>query len=221
MVAEVFRSYDAVGRPVWKPDRRTFGKFGPNAPLGRHVTQPLNIRCENLEDVRRFLSTCRYVSDQEQFGRQDYWIPPEEFEQRRRGDCEDFALWTWRQLLNLGYAARFVGGRSGRYGEGHAWVTFERDSRTFIVESQAAPFGLTFPRLSTLRYEPAVSASWDGRALKYYEHARGDAQPSLFEVVPGVPEYIGFHARACSIALARRIKRARARHSVQHNGDGR
>jgi hypothetical protein len=192
---------------VWKPRRRTFGKFGPNAPLGRHVTQPLGVRCENVEDVRRFLSTCRYVSDQAQFGRPDYWIPPEEFERRRQGDCEDFALWTWRQLLQLGYAARFVCGHGGRYGAGHAWVTFERDGRTFIVESLAARLGSRLPRLSTLRYEPRVSASWDGRALKYYEHSRGDNQLSILEVTAYVPEFIGFWVQALPIALVRRLSR--------------
>ncbi len=211
MIAEVFSTYDATGRRVWQPNRRRFGKVGPNAPLGRHLTQPLRVRCENLEDVRRFLSSCRYVSDQAQFGRPDYWIPPEEFECRRRGDCEDFALWTWRQLLHLGYAARFVCGHSGRYGEGHAWVTFERDGRTFIVESLAARLGSTLPRLNTLRYEPRVSASWDGCALKYYEHSRNDNQLSIVEVISYVPEFIGFWVRAFPMALVRRLSRGQSR----------
>jgi hypothetical protein len=47
----------------------------------------------------------------------------------------------------------------GRYGAGHAWVTFERERRTFIVEALAAHFAVTFPRLSTLRYRPRISVS--------------------------------------------------------------
>jgi hypothetical protein len=103
--------------------------------MGRYVTQPLSVTCRDLEDIRRFLMSCRYVPDKAQFGREDFWMLPEDFERRRQGDCEDFALWTWRQLLNLGFAARFVGGSAGAYGRGHGWVTFERDGRTFIVES--------------------------------------------------------------------------------------
>jgi hypothetical protein len=52
-----------------------------------------------MADVRNFLVGCTYVSDTELFGKRDYWQPPEDFEKRRKGDCEDFALWTWRQLL--------------------------------------------------------------------------------------------------------------------------
>ena len=129
-----------------------------------------------FDDIRRFLSTCEYVSDPVQFGRADYWLPPEEFERRRRGDCEDFALWTWRQVMALGYSARFVCGHAGRYGGGHAWVTFERDGRTFIVEGLAARFGSRFPRLSTLRYLPRVSLSWDGAVLRYRRASGSEAE---------------------------------------------
>jgi hypothetical protein len=65
----------------------------------------------DLPDLRRFLAGCKYVSDEEQFGERDYWQPPELFEECRKGDCEDFALWAWRQLLHLNYPARFVLGK--------------------------------------------------------------------------------------------------------------
>jgi predicted transglutaminase-like cysteine proteinase len=95
MIAKVLPEvYDASGRSVLRPNRRRFPHFAPNAPMGRYVTQPLSVNCRDLEDVRRFLSSCRYVSDRAQFGRDDFWMPPEEFERRRQGDCDDFALWT-------------------------------------------------------------------------------------------------------------------------------
>jgi hypothetical protein len=40
-------------------------------------------------------------------------MPPEDFEKSRKGDCDDFAMYAWRQLLKMGYNARFVGGRIG------------------------------------------------------------------------------------------------------------
>ena len=82
--------------------------------MGRYISQPLTINCSTVREVREFLVTCEYVSDKELFGKEEYWQPPEEFEKRKKGDCEDFALWTWRQLLNMGYDSRFVGGSSGR-----------------------------------------------------------------------------------------------------------
>lgn len=210
MIAEVFsESYDGAGHPVLRPNRRRHGNFGPNAPLGRHVTQPLSMRCTDLEDVRRFLQSCRYVSDEMQFGRRDYWMPPEEFERRRQGDCEDFALWTWRQLMHLGYSARFVCGHGGRYGAGHAWVTFEFEGRTFIAEALAARFGPTFPRLSTLRYMPRISASWDGHQLRYYEHAPTANRVSFLAVVPHLPEWAAFWARSRPVVWWGRLQSRR------------
>jgi hypothetical protein len=191
MIAEVLPEvYDVSGRGVLSPNRRRFPYFAPNAPMGRYVTQPLTVNCRDLEDVRRFLSSCRYVSDRAQFRRNDVWMLPEEFEHRRQGDCEDFALWTWRQMLQLGYAARFVGGHAGAYGSGHAWVTFEQNGRTFILESLRAWLGPTFPRLSTLRYHPRFSVAYDGRSLKYFEHERMPAQVSAGRALALMPEWV-------------------------------
>lgn len=204
MIAEVFpRVYDAMGRVVFRPSKRRYSMFSPNFPMGRHVTQPLSVRCRDLDEVRQFLMSCRYITDLRQFGRQDYWMPPEEFERRRQGDCDDFALWTWRELMLLGYPARFVCGSAGRYGAGHAWVTFERDGRTFIVESLAAWPGTTFPRLTTLRYQPMVSVSWDGRTLRYYEHRRERSAVSFITVAPYIPEWGWYWLRTRALICAR------------------
>jgi len=127
MIAEIIpEAYDAAGRQVSQPFVRRKGPH-PTFPMGRYVSQPLTVKCNTMREVRKFLASCEYVSDKELFGKKDYWQPPEEFEKRRKGDCEDFALWTWRQLLSMGYDARFIGGASGRYGEGHAWVEFFQD----------------------------------------------------------------------------------------------
>jgi predicted transglutaminase-like cysteine proteinase len=72
--------------------------------MGSFLTQPLKAVCHNMNEIRAFLVTCRYVSDREQFGVPDHWAAPEAFEQTRQGDCDDFVLWTWRQLLDLGYS---------------------------------------------------------------------------------------------------------------------
>jgi hypothetical protein len=204
MIAEVFRkAYDATGRAVFRPSKHRYAKVSPNSPMGRHVSQPLNVLCADLNEMRQFLLTCRYISDSKQFGRSDYWMPPEEFERRRQGDCDDFALWTWRQLMHLGYTARFVYGRAGRYGEGHAWVTFERDGHTFIVESLAAWFGSTLPRLSTVRYQPIVSVSWDGRTLRYFEHRPQGTPVSFVDVAPHIPEWVAYWFRTRALICAR------------------
>jgi Bacterial transglutaminase-like cysteine proteinase BTLCP len=136
--------------------------------MGRYVSQPLSVKCETVRDVRKFLSTCRGVSDKEQFGKDDYWQPPEHFEKTKKGDCDDFALWTWRQFLAMGYNARFVAGRKGD--QGHAWVTFERNGKHYLVEPQFWPLGDQFPSLHTARYHPRFSVGWDGERISFYAH---------------------------------------------------
>lgn len=190
MIAEVIpRTYDAVGRKVLRPDLRRKGVH-PTFPIGRYVSQSLTVKCDSIADIRKFITTCRWLSDKQQFDRDDYWQPPEQFEQTKAGDCDDFALWTWREFLALGFDARFVVGRASRYRIGHAWVQFFRNGKCFLVDPGMSRLGSRFPRLSTLRYHPDLSVAWDGANVSFYSHARRDGQPTLSELLPLVPEWI-------------------------------
>ena len=201
MIAAIIpQAYDAAGRQVSDPFTRRKGPH-PTFPIGRYVSQPLSVECKTIADVRNFLVGCRYVSDEELFGKRDYWQPPEDFEKRREGDCEDFALWTWRQLLSMGCDARFVGGAAGRYGAGHAWVEYFEGGKCYLLEPLACKMGYTLPRLSTLRYEPRVSVSWDGRTLKYFSHKKATSVIPWSTIVPLVPEYLFFWTTVTLMAL--------------------
>lgn len=189
--------------------------------MARFVTAPLKQTCSDIRDIVRFLRRCNYVLDKEQFDREDYWLPPEEFETTRKGDCEDFALWTWRQLIDLGYRARFVVGVHGRYGEGHAWVTFEKDGKHFLVEPMASVVGDRLPRLSTLRYEPETSVEWDGEKMHYFAHEKQVYDPGILEVLPLALDWalfwsavwLGLHVRIVllPIVLIRKALRKNSR----------
>lgn len=193
MLAEIIpRAYDAEGKRVLRLSRRRHKNFAPTYPMGCYLSQPLSVKCSSLEEIRQFLVQCRYVSDQKQFHKEDYWMPPEDFEKRKQGDCDDFALWTWRQLLDLGYDARFVVGRSGQYGRGHAWVTMVNNGKTFLVEPLAAWVGMKMPRLRTARYYPWVSVRWDGAQLQYFEHEDRTFNPNLREFWPLLSEWCIF-----------------------------
>ena len=192
MIAEVIsEAYDAVGKQVSQPFSRRKG-LHPTFPMGRYISQPLSIQCSTMGDVRNFLSSCRYVSDKELFDKIDYWQPPEDFEKRKKGDCEDFALWTWRQLLSMGYDARFVGGSAGRYGAGHAWVEYFQDGKCFLLEPLCCRVGYTMPRLSTMRYQPRISVSWDGKTLRYFSHKKPASQVGWKTLAFLIPEYLIF-----------------------------
>ena len=191
LIAEVLPEfYDVEGRKVFRPDSRRHSAFKPTFPAGRFVSHPLKLWCSDFAAVRRFLAICTYVSDQEQFGQRDYWQPPEQFEENKKGDCEDFALWCWRQLLNMNYSSRFVVGTAGRYGECHAWVTFQRDGKTYLLESLSWPIGLTLPRLSILRYHPQYSMDWNGTTISYYKHDDRKFNGSIGTIAPLVVEWM-------------------------------
>ena len=191
MIAEIIpEAYDSSGTQVSQPFLRRKGPH-PTFPMGRYVSQPVAVHCKNIEDIRQFLRACRAVSDKELFGKEDYWQPPEEFEKRKAGDCEDFSLWTWRQLPALELDARIVFGKHGRYGIGHAWVMFFQHGKCLLVEPQARYLGPRLPRLSTLRYEPKFSVAWNGETLKYYAHKRiPELHPRWSLLMSLVPEWI-------------------------------
>lgn len=203
MIAEVFpESYDALGRKTLRPDWRRKG-LHPTAPMGRYVSQPLTVKCESISDIRTFLCTCKYVTDEVQFHKRDYWQPPDEFEKNKQGDCDCFALWTWREFLDLGFDARFVAGLSGRFGVGHAWVQFTKDGRHFLVDPTRAGLGNTMPRLSTLRYKPKFSVTWNGKQLSYYSHEDRKSTPPAWQLIAFIPDWVIFWISTRLIALVR------------------
>jgi len=195
MIAEAIpAAYDAEGKKVFRPFDRRKG-LRPTFPLGRYVSQPLAIHCHSIEEIRKFLIGCKSVSDKELFDKDDYWQPPDDFEKRKKGDCEDFSFWTWRQFMDLGYDARVVFGQHGRYGTGHAWVQFIQGGKCFLVEPQCCRLGDSFPRLSTLRYRPRFSVAWDGQNLAHYQHREHSPEVPIADVVRLLPEYVFFWGR--------------------------
>ena len=193
MIAEIIPgAYDVCGKRIPRP-RKQHGFT--QRPMGAFLSQPLKVACRDLDEIRAFLVTCQYVSDSDQFGVLDHWMLPQEFEQIRKGDCEDFALWAWRQLLTLGYEARFVTGSAGRYGAGHAWLTFCAEGKTYLMEPQAAILGKSFPRLDTMRYKPAVSVEADGVTVRFYEHTTPKLEPDVRVLAPLVWEWLAYRAR--------------------------
>ncbi|MBN2590574.1 MAG: transglutaminase-like cysteine peptidase [Sedimentisphaerales bacterium] len=191
MIAEIIKElYDFEGRPTGSPSSRKRKKlFLATFPMERYVSQPLSVYCKNIKELRKFLRGCSYVSDKEQFNKEDYWMPPEEFETRKKGDCDDFALWTWRQLIEMGYKSRYVVGRAGKYGEGHAWVTMEKDGKQYLVEPLMY-FRKRLPRLSVARYEPKGSVGWDGKSIHYFIHEKKEFKLPILKLLFYIWEWL-------------------------------
>jgi hypothetical protein len=95
----------------------------------------------DLTAVCEWLAGCEYVRDPDLFNVGDFWQHPRTFEQVRRGDCEDHALWAWRKLCELGIPAELVVGQwlhgAGRGTGHHAWVVFQADGQQYVLETVA------------------------------------------------------------------------------------
>lgn len=93
----------------------------------------------------------------------------------------------------LGFSCRFVVGYAGKYGEGHAWLTAEKNNKRYIIEPLASSVGEKLPRLSFVRYKPEVSVGWDGKKVHYFCHAAKEWKPTLKELITLPPEWLFFY----------------------------
>ncbi len=118
--------------------------FGPGSvqPFAEYFQGQSSVRVASIDDIVAWLQTCEYAADIERFHERDHWQHPGTFEQTRQGDCEDFALWTWRKLAEVGIDAEFYVGRlicEGRpeIGRQHAWVVYHVGGTGYLFEPAA------------------------------------------------------------------------------------
>lgn len=150
---------------TWKGERRKNVDLGNTFSWKRFFRIPLDEKPETLNDIETFLKCCTYLSDQETRGCADYWEPPDVFEQRKTGDCEDHAIWAWRQLHDMGFRSRLV---IGACKTGHAWVHIFVNGRVYLLEATQKQSGFPNPK----RYK----AQWSVERLKnknfgFYYHS--------------------------------------------------
>jgi predicted transglutaminase-like cysteine proteinase len=151
---------------------------------GRRATQPhkmarlqwrervlrarLGVSTRTWADVDRFINRCVYVPDERLFGTADHWQTPGDFEQNCMGDCEDFALWTWVQLLRQNVNARFVVGACVSWKMNHAWVTtYGAGGRVRVIECTPQGYNAPIEAKAALEYAPLFSVD---RSLTWYAH---------------------------------------------------
>jgi len=150
--------------------------FGPGSqrPFAAYFEGPSDVRVKSIDEIVAWLQTCEYVSDLELFHKPDVWLHPGTFETLRRGDCEDFALWAWRKLAEIGIDAEFCVGRV--LGDGraqtnrqHAWVVYRVSETAYLFEPAArTPAKMIRPLLDAMgEYVPhfAVNHRFDTNAF--------------------------------------------------------
>jgi hypothetical protein len=137
----------------------------------RYLAGASSVSVASVEEVQEWLLGCEYQTDTEQFGR-DHWQHPSEFEMRRVGDCDDFAVWAWRKLIELGIDATLVTGRRlpiRRPLSRHAWVTYRDQAGEYLFEAVARARSRMVVPLSEAKagYRPEYGVDRTGRRFTY------------------------------------------------------
>lgn len=123
-----------------------------------------------VDEVCAWLQACEYTRDPDLFFESDFWQHPCTFEQLRKGDCEDYALWAWRKLVELGHDAEFVVGRSLQPGgkrRGHAWVHFIRDGELYLLDAATDRATCSLRPLTSVQQEYLPEVSIDHRFQRF------------------------------------------------------
>lgn len=130
----------------------------------------------SVDDIVEWLRDCRYETDANLFHESDFWQHPRTFEQFKRGDCEDFALWSWRKLVELGIDASLVIGRRvppGAENSRHAWIQFRDGDAEFLFEPVLRDRHRALRPLGDVRseYIPELGVARDGRRFLFAGYA--------------------------------------------------
>ncbi|MDP3920528.1 MAG: transglutaminase-like domain-containing protein [Candidatus Omnitrophota bacterium] len=110
-----------------------------------------------------------FVQDAHLFGTNDYWQSPEEFWERRAGDCEDYALFAKQALANIGIEAYVVSFYAGN-GYGHTIALYKENGLFNIIDEAR------LREASAKTIEEAISivnADWTWGALAERRGSRG------------------------------------------------
>jgi len=159
--------------------------------IERAAYSQLNYYYHDLKELSAFLIECQYASDKSQFNIDDYWMEPVHFENKKQGDCEDFSLFTWKQLIKMGIESRFVVGTVGK-NKGHAWCTAIIKGKKYIVEPLMAKAPI-LPAFTFMNYKPKISVQINDDKLQYYKHYsmndRGDGIFKFYLIMRGIVIY--------------------------------
>ena len=112
---------------------------GAVRPFQWYLEGPSEVAPATLDELLEWLMACEYVHDSVLFQVEDYWQHPRTFEQLRKGDCEDHALWAWRKLAEI--CQKYLRKGSQIYVEGklqtRSWDDKESGQKRYMTEIKA------------------------------------------------------------------------------------
>jgi predicted transglutaminase-like cysteine proteinase len=95
-------------------------------------------KLQQLQAVNKRMNGAKYIKDQANWGRKDYWASPGEF-MARFGDCEDYAIVKYLSLRLLGWPdkdLRVVAVKDMNLKVGHAVLVAFVDGKSYLLDNQ-------------------------------------------------------------------------------------
>jgi hypothetical protein len=154
--------------------------YGSGARLDfpKYLEGPSQVPVASVEEIQAWLLECQCESDAVLFAESDFWQHPVTFERLRAGDCEDFALWAWRKLIELGVDADIIAGyclKGGELDGRHAWILFREGGTEYLFEPTCRTKDGMIRPLADVRdaYLPEFGADRTGRRFGFTGYAIG------------------------------------------------
>lgn len=128
-----------------------------------------------------------FTEDEKLFRGTDYWQSPEEFWKRRRGDCEDFALFVQYILRKHGVKGDVVS-IYGANGYAHTVFIFQKEGRYDVInEDRFYPYKAKSLEEAVRRVYPY----WTWAAIAERRNGRGGSLRTITNPSPSEPPFEG------------------------------
>jgi len=92
-----------------------------------------------VPEVNNLVNQTPYLSDEENYGMEDYWATPKEFYAKSRGDCEDYAIAKYFALKKAGFPVRnmflTVGYIDDNPDSGHMYLVIRHHGELFVLDN--------------------------------------------------------------------------------------
>ncbi len=104
--------------------------------LAMAIVDPLDSDDVKMEKIQKWVVThIEYMTDEQQYGYEELWVPPVMLLLTQKGDCEDGAFLIMSLGLNAGVdparlrmSGGFVNDGPGAASGGHGWVAYRRET---------------------------------------------------------------------------------------------
>ncbi|MEA3641104.1 MAG: transglutaminase-like cysteine peptidase [Lamprobacter sp.] len=114
-----------------------------------------------LREINQYVNNHPYVTDPMNWGSDDHWATPEEFFNKKAGDCEDFAIAKFLGLRALGFNnddLRIVAVEDRKRNVNHTVTLVRLDNQIMLLDNE---MDSVVPAHSVYHYKPVFAANED------------------------------------------------------------